>query len=116
MINKVYHLLKSIGIPLDYNFRPDIDSENTMVISYHFFGEGGLQFGDGNITAYGGSLQVDLFAKHKVDFSNVKKQIVEALTKNGFVLSNIDTEDETADGVGKIDHIVFIFNYKEREE
>lgn len=116
MINKVHTLLKSIGLPLDHNFRPDIDSNNSMVISYHLFGEGGLQFGDGEITEYGGSLQVDLFAKHRVDFSNAKKQIVEVLTKNGFKLIDINTEGENVDGAGKIDHIIFIFNYKEREE
>ena len=115
MIKKVHNLLKSIGLPLDHNFRPDIDRNNTMVISYHFFGEGGLQFGDGEITEYGGSLQVDLFAKHRVDFSNAKNQIVEVLTKNGFVLLEANTEGENVDGIGKLDHIIFKFNYAEME-
>lgn len=116
MINKVHTLLKSIGLPLDHNFRPDIDSNSNMVISYHFFDEGGLQFGDGEITEYGGSLQVDLFAKHRVDFSIAKKQVVKILTKNGFILVDIDTESENVDGIGKIDHIIFKFNYLEMEE
>ena len=116
MIDKVHNLLKSIGLPLDHNFRPDIDSNNNLVISYHFFGEGGLQSGDGEITEYGGSLQVDLFAKHGVDFSNAKKQIVEVLTKNGFKLADISTSGENVDGVGKVDYIKFIFNYLETED
>lgn len=116
MINEVYDLLKPIGIQLEHLFRPDINKNNPMVISYHFFGEGGLQFGDGQITEYGGSLQVDLFVKHRVDFSNAKKQIVEVLTKNGFILEDIETTGENIDGIGKIDHLKFTFNYLEMED
>lgn len=116
MINKVYNLLSSIGLPLDHNFRPDINSSQNMVISYHLFNEGGLQYGDGNITQFGGGLQVDLFAKHKVNFTDAKKQIIEILTSNGFKMANINTDSENVEGVGQIDHLIFIFNYKESEE
>ena len=116
MTNKVYKYLEPIGVPLDHNFRPDMDRDHTMVMSYHFFGEGGLQFGDGAITEYGGSLQVDLFVKHRVDFSHAKKRIKEVLTNKGFTLVDITTTGESVDGVGKVDHIKFTFNYIELED
>lgn len=116
MINKVYELLKNIGVPLDHNFRPDLNAKNNMVISYHFFNEGGLQFGDGNINEYGGGLQVDLFVKHRIDFLDTKKKIVDILTKNYFMLVGITTAQEEIEGIGKIDHLKFVFNYLEMED
>ena len=115
MIYKVHGILKSLGLPLDHNFRPDFDSKE-MVISYHFFNEGGLKFGDGKITSFGGALQIDLFVKHSVNFIDVKKNIVRLLTNDCFILENIDTTTEVVDGIGKIDHIIFKFNYMERND
>lgn len=116
MINKVHNLLKSIGLPLDHNFRPDINSNSNMVISYHLFNERGYQFGDGKITKYGGNLQVDLFAKHRVDYRNAKKLISKILTKAGFNLMYINTTSEYVEGIGYIDHTVFTFSYLDKDK
>jgi hypothetical protein len=114
MINKVYEILKATNLPLDHNFRPDFDVKG-IVISYHFFNEGGMQFGDGEAIQYGGALQVDLFAKHGIDFTSTKKQVKEILTSNGFKLETINTDSDNVDGIGNIDHIIFILNYLESE-
>lgn len=116
MIIKVYDLLKNIKVPLDHNLRPDMNKGTNMVISYHIFNEHGYQFGDGKITKYGGSLQVDLFAKHRIDYRTVKKQILTILTRAGFTLVNIDTTSERVDGIGDLDHVVFVFNYMDKEK
>lgn len=113
MVSKVDGLLKTIGIPTELNFRPSFTSNVNQVISYHFFNEGALKYGDGEIKAKGGSLQVDLFVKHRTNYLNTKDSIVNVLTQNGFKLVDIDTSGEEIEGIGKIDHIIFRFNYKE---
>lgn len=113
MIEKVHELLQAIGIPIDHLFRPDITGTDNMVLSYHFFNEEPEQFEDGRAVEYGGSLQVDLFVKHRVDFLYAKKQVVDLLTNNGFMLMDISTTGDFADGVGKLTHIKFTFNYLE---
>ena len=112
MINKVYSLLQTVGIPLDHDFRPDFNS-NKMVLSYHLFGEGTLKHGDGKPIVEGGSVQIDLFVKHETDYLSVKSMIKKIMTSNGFMLVDINTTGETVDKIGKVDHIVFKFNYKE---
>lgn len=111
MINIVYNLLNDIGIPIDHGFRPDFNGD--MVLSYHIFGEGALKHGDGIATIFGGGLQIDLFVKHGIDYIDTKEKIKDILTKKSFKLIDINTESENVDGIGKLDHIVFKFNYKE---
>lgn len=113
MVNKVYKILKNTGLPVDHLLRPDITRNKNMVISYHLFNETSLKCGDGNINCFGGSLQVDLFAIHRVDFTAKKDEIKQLLLSNGFKLQNIDTNLENVDGIGYIDHVIFTFNYKE---
>lgn len=113
MIQKVHSLLQGIGIPIEHLFRPDITGVDDMVLSYHFFNEEPEQFGDGVAVEYGGSLQVDLFVKHRVDFLYVKKQVVDLLTNNGFMFMDISTSGDFVDGAGKVTHIKFTFNYLE---
>lgn len=115
MVSKVDGLLKTIGIPTELNFRPSFTESENQVISYHFFNEGALKYGDGEIKATGGALQVDLFVKHRTDYLVTKSQIETILTQNGFKLVDIDTTGEEVEGVGKLDHVVFRFNYKEGE-
>ena len=112
MINRVFNILKSLNIPIEYDFRPSFDS-NGMAISYHLFNESALQYGDGIPTIDGGSLQVDLFVKHNIDHSNIKKEIKQLLISNSFKGVEITTYGEEADGIGKIDHVIFKANYKE---
>lgn len=112
MINKVYSLLQLVGIPLDHDFRPDFNSSK-MVLSYHLFGECALKHGDGKPTVEGGSVQIDLFVKHGADYLSVKSMIKEIMISNDFKLVDIDTIGENVEGIGKIDHVVFKFNYKE---
>lgn len=112
MINRVFNILKTLNIPVEYDFRPSFSSDG-MVISYHLFNESALQYGDGVPTSEGGGLQVDLFVKHNVDHSNIKKQIKQLLISNSFKGVEINSFGEEVDGVGKIDHIIFKANYKE---
>lgn len=116
MINNIYNILKNTGLPLAHNVRPDISKDNNIVVSYHLFNEKGYQFGEGKINTFGGSVQVDLFAKHKVDYMVAKNQIMSLLTSHGFKLANINTSTEVVDSVGFIDHTIFIFNYIEIQE
>lgn len=114
MITKVYEILEGLALPLDYNFRQDFDSTG-MTISYHFFNEGALQFGDGEELLTGGALQIDLFVKHGIDFTHKNKEILKLMKENGFKREEVRTEYENVDGVGNIDHIIFVFNYIEQE-
>lgn len=116
MIVKVYDLLENVGVPIEFNVRPDMTDDNKIVISYHLFNERGYQFGDGKITKYGGNLQVDLFAKHRVDYRNAKKLISKILTKAGFNLMYINTTSEYVEGIGYIDHTVFTFSYLDKDK
>lgn len=113
MVTKVYNLLKQINVPLDYNFRPDFDNKN-IILSYHFFNETGILYGDGDIVEFGGSIQIDLFVKHRTNFTSVKAQILDIMLNDNFRLANISIEAEDVDGLGKIDHLIFIFNYMEK--
>ena len=116
MIIKVYDILKTLELPLDHILRPDMNKKTNMVISYHLFNEHGYQFGDGKIKKYGGSLQVDLFARHRVDYREIKKKISTILTRAGFTLVNIDTTGEHVDGIGDLDHVIFTFNYIDKDK
>ncbi|PHV69778.1 hypothetical protein CS063_13755 [Sporanaerobium hydrogeniformans] len=114
MINKVYEMLQACNVPLSYISRPSFN-EKGIVISYHFFGEGGEVFEEGEEVETSGTLQIDLFAKENVDFTTIKKQIKELLKINGFLgPSSYDTQENT-DGIGLINHLVITSNYLESE-
>lgn len=115
MIQKVYELLKVCNVPVEYNQRLDFDSKG-IVLSYHFFNESGEAFEDGKEVESGGALQVDLFAKARVDFTAIKKQVKQLLNDNDFIgITSYDTQ-ENVEGIGIINHVVITSNYLETEE
>jgi hypothetical protein len=112
MINTVYNLLKPLNIPVQYMLRPEINSTNKTGISYHFFNEGYLTYGDGKGEEFGGSLQVDVFST--VDYSGVVKQIINTLEKCGFRFADgRDTYDSLNSNVQYYQKTM-IFNFVER--
>jgi len=111
MIQKVFNILKPLGIPVLFMTRPDLNKSKTG-ISYHFFNEGYDLYGDGKGKGFGGSLQVDIFST--VDYSNAVKQVINILESNGFRLSDArDSEDSLTDSI-KYYQKILIFNYSER--
>ena len=113
MINTVYNLLIPIGIPCRWQDRPDFSSSNT-VISYHFFGDGPEDFGEGEYQDESGSCQIDIFSKG--NYSNIVEQVKSRMKQGSFLFapSPGDTIEEV-DGIGKIYHKVLIFNYMKSE-
>ncbi len=112
MINTVNNLLKPLNIPVRYILRPEINSTNKIGISYHFFNEGYLAYGDGKGEEFGGSLQVDVFST--VDYSVIVKQVRETLEMNGF--KHADSRDTSDSLNSNIQYYqkTMIFNYVER--
>lgn len=115
MINKVYDILKACNLPLEYNLRPDFDSKG-IVLSYHVFNESVEAFEDGAEVESGGSLQVDIFAKRRVDFTAIKKQVKQLLKMNDFIGITSNDTQENVEGIGIINHVVITSNYLETEE
>lgn len=114
MINKVQTMFSVCNVPLEYNYRPDFDSKG-IVLSYHFFNESGEAFEDGEEVESGGTLQVDLFAKARVDFTAIKKQVKQLLKDNGYIGTESHDAREDIEGIGIINHIVIKSNFLETE-
>lgn len=114
MIQKVYDILKPLGVPVQYVLRPDIATAKTG-ISYHFFNEGYELYADGKGKELGGVLQVDIFST--VDYSVTVKSVKELLEDAKFRLADMRSSDDSFDSVSNIKyfHKILIFNYVERE-
>lgn len=108
MIQKVYDLLKPLGLPLKFSNMPEFDTKG-IVISYHFFGQGFDTFGDGQGIVEGGSLQIDLYSKN--DYSMVVEQIKSTLTSAGFCYADGRDDVEELDANTSIYRKILIFNY-----
>lgn len=111
MIQLVYDILSTLGIPVKWMVRPDL-SENNIGISYHFFDEGYDLYSDGKGSKPGGSLQVDVFSKS--DYTETVNQIVELLENSGFKLADKRDSEDSLTGDIKYYQKVLIFNYNER--
>lgn len=112
MIQKVYDILKLLNIPVEYILRPDISGSNQIGISYHFFNEGNVLYGDGDGVFEGGALQIDVFSK--VEFSSVVNQIKSIMKANKFRLADARDSDDSFSNVRYL-HKILIFNYSEEE-
>lgn len=114
MIQKVYDMLKPIGVPVRYILRPDIATEKNG-ISYHFFNEGYELYADGKGKELGGVLQVDVFST--VDYSGTVQQARALLEENKFRLVDMRDSEDSFDNVSNIKYYqkILIFNYVERE-
>jgi hypothetical protein len=112
MINTVYNILKVLNFPCTWQLRAPFGTKNT-VISYHFFGESGEEYGDGDYTEETGSCQVDVFCKG--DFSNTVEQIKSLMKQGSFLFVSGNEEEEQVDGIGTVYHKILIFNYLKSE-
>ena len=112
MIQTVYNILKPLNIPILYILRPDISGSSKVGISYHFFNESPILYGDGEGIEEGGSLQIDVFST--VDFTSVVKQVKDLMKANKFKFADSWDSDDSLSNV-KYYHKVLIFNYSEKE-
>lgn len=107
LINRVHTTLQPIGIPVEWQTRP----ETPPGISFHFYNEGGELFGDGEAVVDSCSCQVDIWAKG--DYTALKKQAKAAMKLAGFFF--VDASD-TFEADVKLYHGVLIFNFYYRSE
>lgn len=112
MIQKIYDILKPIGVPVQYLQRPDISTSRTG-ISYHFFNEGYELYADGKGKELGGALQVDIFST--VDYSSTVKSVKELLEAARFRLADMRDGNDGFDDSMKYYQKILLFNYNERE-
>ncbi|WP_461614371.1 hypothetical protein [Clostridium sp. Marseille-QA1073] len=112
MINTVYEILKPLGIPIEWQTRPKI-GDCGHAVSFHFFGEGGLLYGDGEEEYEGGTCQIDIFST--TDYTQLAKQIKKLMKERGFVSSG--TQPDTIEDLGamKLYHKILLFDYIESE-
>lgn len=112
MINRVYEALKPLQLPIKWQTRPEFNEKN-IVLSYHFFSDSNLLYGDGEDIEQGASLQVDIFSI--IDYSSTVKEVKRLLKTNGFKYSTSEDSTEDIDSNTMIYHKVLIFNYIESE-
>jgi hypothetical protein len=112
MIKKVFDMLNPLGYPIKWNERPKLD-EQGIVISYHFFNEKGVLYGDGQIEDEEGTLQVDIFSV--VDYSDVVKQVKTLLNASGIFYVTGKDDEEELDSNTRLFRKMLIFNYIEGE-
>lgn len=112
MINTVYETLKFLGIPVQWQTRPKI-GDCGHAVSFHFFNEGGLLYGDGEEEYEGGTCQIDIFAT--TDYTQLAKQIKKLMREKGFVPDSMQSDTIEDLGAMKLYHKVMNFNYIESE-
>ena len=112
MINVVYNILEQLNLPIKWQLRPPFD-KSQIVISYHFFNEGDMLFGDGSSAEEGGTLQVDIFSK--TDYTGAVKEVKKLLKGAGFLFASSNDDMEELDNNTMIYHKILIFNYIESE-
>ena len=113
MIMTVYNLLKPLNLPVKFLQRPDFGG-NSIAISYHFFNETDMQYGDGEPNKNGGSLQVDVFSQGG-DYTQTVNDIKTILTTKGFLFSYSNDDIENLGNSEQIYHKIIRFNYIESE-
>lgn len=111
MIQRVYNILKTLNLPVQYIIRPDLTSTG-IAISYHFYNESFELYADGQGVQSGGVLQVDVFST--TDYSNVVDQIKELLISHKFRFADSRDGDDSLDNI-KYYHKILTFNYNEEE-
>ncbi len=107
MINKVFNILKDLGVPVLWNVRPSTYPS----ITYFFYNEYGQEYGDGEEIGTNYSLQVDVW--HKGDYSSLVEQIKIKLKENGFY--RVSADDLYEDDI-KVHHKALRFNYLKGSE
>lgn len=112
MIKRVYDILKPLNMPIKYILRPDISGSSKIGISYHFFNEGDILYGDGEGKEEGGSLQIDIFST--IDFTSAVNQVKGLMKANKFRLADMRDSDDSMSSV-QYYHKILIFNYTEKE-
>ncbi|HHX60712.1 MAG TPA: hypothetical protein GX707_08365 [Epulopiscium sp.] len=113
MVMAVYSTLKALNIPTTFLKRPQFGTSQ-MVMSYHFFNEGNLMYGDGKPNRSGGALQVDLFSK-KADYSSTVSEVKALLAGAKFRYFDGSDDIEKLSETEQLYHKVLIFNYVESE-
>jgi len=112
MINTVYETLKPLGIPIEWQTRPKI-GDCGHAVSFHFFDEGGLLYGDGEEELEGGTCQIDIFST--TDYTQLAKQIKKLMKAKGFVPDSMQADTIEDLGAMKLYHKVMTFSYIESE-
>lgn len=112
MIKTVDDLLKPLNLPTLWELTPDM-KKSDIGISYHFFNEGNLSYGDGADNEAGGALQVDIYSK--VDYTNTVIDIKGLLKEGGFRFYEGRDSLEQLDNNTNLYHKILIFNYIESE-
>ncbi|SDL20548.1 hypothetical protein [Natronincola ferrireducens] len=109
LINHVHSILSPLNIPVLWQLRP----KNPPCISYHFFNEQGILYGDGEELTGSISCQVDIWSRN--NFTDIKKQVKSAMKSAGFLFSHAD---ENFEEDVKLHHCFLVFNfyYRESEE
>ena len=107
MINKVFNILKDLGVPVLWNVRPSTYPS----ITYFFYDEYGQEFGDGEEIGTNYPLQVDIWSKG--DYSLLVGQVIEKLNENKFYrVSAVDLYEDNV----KIYHKALRFNHLKGSE
>ncbi len=112
MINRVNEILSILNIPINWNLRPQMDDDKT-VISYHFFNEKNSIYGDGKGSGNSGMLQIDVFSV--TDYSGVAKNIIDLMVNNGFKFVGADDYADGLNANKQLYHKKIVFNYLESE-
>lgn len=113
MINTVYEILTSIDnpVPVFWNIRPELADNVTTSITYYFFSESNLIYGDGEGFEPIGSVQVSIFSTG--DYTNTVNQVKQKMKEAGFrYVDGWDSEDSLPE---KYYQKILIFNYLESE-
>ncbi|SHF13500.1 hypothetical protein SAMN02745784_02921 [Tissierella praeacuta DSM 18095] len=106
LVSLVDKTLSPLKIPVLWQIRPG----KFPGISYHFFNESGILFGDGEVERMTVSCQVDIWSKD--GHENIKKEVKKLMKKSRFL------EPYSYDGYEKevkLYHTVMVFNYHYKE-
>lgn len=96
-INRVYELLKPLGVPVKYLLRPNLEGF-PYVVSFHFFNDHQIVKGGGRGRLFGGFLQVDIFSEEPT--RPHYRKIVELLEKGSFYFFDFEEyPDDSIKGI-----------------
>lgn len=107
LVDLVYNTLSPLKIPVMWEIRP----EKPPGISYHFFNESGILFGDGETKRSIVSCQIDIWFRRKEDV-NLKNKVKKTMKNAGFLEPNSYT---VYDDKVNLYHTVMVFNYNYEE-
>lgn len=103
LIDLIPNLLEHLNISVLYLIRP-IEFPG---ITYHFFNQEGVLYGDGDEQQEIASCQIDIWSK-KADYTQLKKEIRSAMKIAGFLFSNAS---DTYENDVQLYHGVLTFNF-----